>query len=64
MARLKKGQLVYVGAIVIGDAHENKPENEKAYQVVTISNNSDRVFVKPENIIVLEEVSKCQSSPT
>jgi len=50
--RLKKGARVYVEAVVEGDSLETLPDEERSYYVRISSNNDDKVFVKPDKILV------------
>ena len=49
--RLKKGARVYVEAVV-EDSLETLPDEERSYYVRISSNNDDKVFVKPDKILV------------
>ena len=50
--RLKKGARVYVEAVVEGDSLETLPDEERSYYAGNSSNNDDKVFVKPDKILV------------
>jgi len=53
MARLGKGTVVYVEAVIAGDSSEHREDNKRSYRVRVSSNNHDMGFVKPNKILVL-----------